>query len=195
MFIDISLSMDKDTDIYPGDPHFEIKKVFTVKNNGFEVSSVSFGSHFSTHIDSPRHFFENGKDIASLPVDIFCGTAAVFDCGDNEFIDESFIKKRITGKFDMLLFKTKNKRCSLTVSGAKSIADCKIKLCGTQNDDIEPVYAPEFPSHHILLSKNIPILENLCLENVDEGIYRLYCFPLRISDCDASPVRAVLETL
>ena len=46
--------------------------------------------------------------------------------------------------------------------------------------------------HQILLGKGIPILETLDLREVKEGEYILFCFPLKLSGSDGSPVRAVL---
>lgn len=48
--------------------------------------------------------------------------------------------------------------------------------------------------HRILLKKNIIILEGINLTNVSEGRYQLICFPIKIADSEAAPVRAVLLT-
>ena len=49
------------------------------------------------------------------------------------------------------------------------------------------------PAHDVLLSNDLPIVENLCgLDGVPAG-FRLYAFPLRLRGADGSPVRAVAE--
>jgi len=42
---------------------------------------------------------------------------------------------------------------------------------------------------------DMAILEGLVLAGVSPGRYELIALPLRLVDCDASPVRAVLRTL
>ncbi|MCI1959943.1 MAG: cyclase family protein [Clostridia bacterium] len=190
MLIDISKNIDKNVAVYPGDPAYKIEKVCTLQNEGYEVSKITLGSHFSTHIDSPRHFYADGKDIASEPLDVFCGMAKVINVTE---INSDFVKNIMSDKFEILLFKTKNKNFGLSCNAAKVISASHIKMCGTENDDIESCLNKDFPVHRILLAKNILILENIDLKNVPEGIYKLYCFPLKITGCDASPVRAVLE--
>jgi len=37
------------------------------------------------------------------------------------------------------------------------------------------------------------VLEGLCLDGIEAGRYELICLPLRIKDCDGSPVRALLR--
>jgi arylformamidase len=194
MLIDISRNIDKNVKVYPGDPEYKITKVCTFQNEGYEVSEIVLGSHFSTHIDSPRHFYPDGKDISCEPLDIFCGKAMVLDVTENE-INSKFIKNILSEKFEIILFKTHNKNCGLTYDAAEIISKSHIKMCGTENEDIESYLNVGFPVHLILLAKNILILENINLKNVPEGIYKLYCFPLKITGCDASPVRAVIETL
>jgi arylformamidase len=39
------------------------------------------------------------------------------------------------------------------------------------------------------------VLENLVLDDVDGGDYELIALPLRLTNADASPVRAVLRSL
>ena len=39
------------------------------------------------------------------------------------------------------------------------------------------------------------VLENLVLDDVDAGDYELIALPLKLTDADASPVRAILRSL
>lgn len=48
--------------------------------------------------------------------------------------------------------------------------------------------------HKILLGNDIYILESLDLTGVKKGTYELACLPLKITDSEAAPVRAVLLT-
>jgi arylformamidase len=57
---------------------------------------------------------------------------------------------------------------------------------------VDPPDAEDLPAHRTLLSNGVAVLENLALEAVEEGEYRLVALPLRFDDLDASPVRAIL---
>jgi len=46
-----------------------------------------------------------------------------------------------------------------------------------------------------LLAHDMRVLENLVLDDVDEGDYELIALPLRLATADASPVRAILRSL
>jgi arylformamidase len=36
-------------------------------------------THVGTHLESPAHFFEGGRDLSAYPLDHFCGRAVVFE--------------------------------------------------------------------------------------------------------------------
>ncbi|MGH7507289.1 MAG: hypothetical protein ACRELX_16665, partial [Longimicrobiales bacterium] len=46
--------------------------------------------------------------------------------------------------------------------------------------------------HHILHAGHVAILENLVLSAVPPGRYTLIALPLKLTEADSSPVRAVL---
>jgi arylformamidase len=46
-----------------------------------------------------------------------------------------------------------------------------------------------------LLAHGLRVLENLVLDDVDEGDYELIALPLKLTHACASPVRAVLREL
>src|SRR5690606_16912651 len=68
-----------------------------------------------------------------------------------------------------------------------------IVLLGTDAPSVDPIDSIDLPCHHRLLGAGVPLLENLLLDHVPAGVYRLIALPLRIRGADASPVRAVLE--
>jgi arylformamidase len=48
------------------------------------------------------------------------------------------------------------------------------------------------PTHEILLSAGVVILEGLDLSGVTQGRYTLYCLPLKLAGSDGAPARAIL---
>ena len=108
-------------------------------------------------------------------------------------IDEKFISGLNLNGINSILFKTNLKNIYLTKTGAQYIAGKGILIVATECLDIEDDTDNTFSVHKTLLSNNVLIVENIDLRNVKPGIYKFYCFPLKIENADGSPVRAVLE--
>ena len=61
---DISIILDDKTVYYPDDSKFNLnwrRKI--INNDAVNVSELKISSHNGTHIDSPFHFYDNGKKI------------------------------------------------------------------------------------------------------------------------------------
>src|ERR1043166_9973363 len=62
--------------IYPGNPAISITPQQEIAKGGSSnVSSLSFGSHTATHVDAPKHFFDNGATIDAVPLSTLMGPA------------------------------------------------------------------------------------------------------------------------
>ncbi|MEA4973707.1 Kynurenine formamidase [bioreactor metagenome] len=206
MMIDITRPLTESIYVYDGDPCFKTEKVLSIQRGDIcNVAFLQMGTHTGTHIDAPKHFFNDSMDILSLPLDCFCGKAKVFDIQTTHDISEAELYNKNIEENDIILFRTSNIRfdginslvdySALTPDAATYLLKKKIKLVGIDYLSIESSTSNTYYIHKILLRNNIPILENIDLKDVAEGIYKLYCFPLAIHDGDASPVRAVLETI
>lgn len=191
MFIDITKNINMQAKVYDGDPKYFVNKVFSIKNGDeFNLSKIEMGSHFATHIDAPKHFFDDGADVAQLDINLICGNCLVVSV--NKAIDEAFLKSLRLEPKSRILFKTEGK-FGITSDGAKYIATLKIRVVGTDSMDIEDSSNEGFCSHKILLGHGIPIIEGLELFNVKDGEYRLICLPLKMDGLDGVPIRAVIE--
>ncbi|MCI8342232.1 MAG: cyclase family protein [Firmicutes bacterium] len=191
--IDISRSVGYETEIYPKDPEFSIERVYSLKNgDGFNVSRIVLGSHMSTHIDSPAHFFDEKKAVDALDINVICGKVIVVTATCD--VDRSFIEKTGVKRGERLVLRTGGE-FGVTCEGAACAAERGLALIGTDSMDIETAADTKYIAHKILLGNDIPILEFLDLRNVSDGVYRLICLPLKIEGADAVPVRAVLEKM
>lgn len=193
MLIDITSLLNQNTKIYPGDPEFKLKQIFTIEKDGFNLCGLSLGTHTGTHIDAPLHFFNSKESIADLDLKYLITNAIVVDVSGLNSIDEKFISGLSLNGINSILFKTDRKDIYLTKTGAQYIAGKGILIVATECLDIEDDTDNTFSVHKTLLSNNVLIVENIDLRNVKPGIYKFYCFPLKIENADGSPVRAVLE--
>jgi arylformamidase len=191
MLIDISRKLNKNTPVYSGDPHFSMNEVCTISNEGFSVHNLSFGSHFGTHIDFPRHFFESGKCADDFSPEKTCGNAVIIEINSAAVLNREFFSLQSIEANDIVLLKFTGTPCSLTLDGAEYLAQKQIKMIVTEAMDIEEY--EDFRIHRFLLEREILIMEYADLKNAPVGKCRLYALPLNIEGCDASPVRTVIE--
>ena len=86
-FIDLTLLLDSNVQVYPGDDPFIFRQVSLPESNGcmsINIGSVSFGVHTGTHLDAPSHFIPNGKTIEQIPLSDLIGPALVIDLSGKE---------------------------------------------------------------------------------------------------------------
>lgn len=176
LIYDISKTIREGMEVYEGDPEVKVEEVFTVQKDGFSLRRLEMSTHTGTHLDAPSHFFENGKSIDEISLDLFLGDVLVVETFDDEVPVGTI---RLLGKNGYLSEKR-----------AKEFLKNGLMLIGTVNQSIE-LDSSELV-HEILLGNGIIILENLVLQEIKAGEYTLAAFPLKISGADGSPVRAVL---
>lgn len=176
MIYDISKTIAEGMEVYEGDPEVKVEEVFTIAKDGFSLRRIEMSTHTGTHLDAPSHFFEKGKSIDEINLEIFFGDVLVV---------ETFDKEAPVGTLRLL-----GKSGYLSEERAKEFVKNGLSLIGTVNQSIEQDSTEIV--HDILLGNGIIILENLVLEEIQPGHYTLAAFPLKISGADGSPVRAVL---
>ena len=63
--LDVSVPLGHGLPVYPGNPEFELQPVKRIADGGSSnVSRLVLGTHTGTHVDAPRHFFDNGDGVA-----------------------------------------------------------------------------------------------------------------------------------
>jgi len=190
-YIDITKSIFSGMEKYPTDPDVEVE-VFKALERGDSCNllSVTFGSHAGTHIDAPRHIFDDGKTVDEINMESLICSAVVTDTralSEKDFFDE-LNKKNVRG----LLLKGTADKDALTEEQAVLAEQSGIKIVGTERMSIETSTNKSHPVHRALLGKGVIIVENLVLKNVKEGFYQFICLPLKIKGADGAPVGAVL---
>lgn len=67
------------TPVFPGDPAFTLRTVFTVPRDGFYLQEVREGEHTGTHYSAPCHFHTDGRCADHLAAGDFVLPAVVID--------------------------------------------------------------------------------------------------------------------
>jgi arylformamidase len=64
----------------------------------YKYDIVRTHSHVGTHVETPAHFFPEGKDVAKLPLEAFFGRAVLFDVTDAagaQEIDGTYLERSV----------------------------------------------------------------------------------------------------
>ncbi len=196
--IDLSMPLDKRTPIYPGDKKIEIKQIGLLQRDGCNKKNINCNSHCGTHLDAPAHMIPRGATLDQIPLDRFRGEGVLIDVRNKEITLDSLQGKKITDQ-SVVLFLTgqSDKRYQeyykgtkyIPVSVARELIRKKVKAVGV--DSLSPDNEP-YLIHKMLLPKNILIIENLInLKHLVGKRFTIQYFPLRITEGDGSPCRAL----
>ena len=202
---DISLPLSAALPGIPGDPPFRRELFLSQEADGCEAASWGLSAHAGTHLDFPAHFLPGGRRAGDYPAAAFFLPARVVDAGEFLALGPELLDAGDAAPGEAVLFRTVNSAtraflgpafpeafAALTPALAMRCVRQGLALVGIDALSVEPLDDPGFPVHHILLEAGVLILEGLFLADVAPGRYLLSCPPLRVSEAEASPVRAVL---
>ena len=202
---DISVPLVSGGLVYPGNPEISITPQQEItKGAGANVSLLLFGSHTGTHVDAPKHFFDDGLGVDALPLDVLMGPATVIRVDDAAMsVGEKELRTHELEGHTRVLIKTRNSGfirerdfrqdyTYLAPDGASYLASLGVKLVGVDYLSIEQFHSGHHRTHRTLLERGIVIVEGLDLSAPPQGPYDLRVLPLRLANLDGAPARAVL---
>ncbi len=163
-------------------------------------------AHAGTHVDAPRHFFDDGAGTETLALDMLMGRAR----------SRSRLPRARAVTADDLARRSTSPRTSgsssraansrlwndpafhpefigIAESGARHLVERGVKLVGVDYLSVEEYHKAGAPAHHVLLGSGTIVIEGLNLRDVDPGIYDLFCLPLKVVGSDGAPARVVLR--
>ncbi|MCE5229654.1 cyclase family protein [bacterium] len=191
-WIDISTPLHPGLPVWPGDPPFKIRSLSSISNGAaFNLSEIAMSSHAGTHLDAPRHCFDNGAPAESAPLDSLIGPARVIEIAEPVGAPE--IDWLRIGQGERVLFKTGGRMDLLLPEAAERLVTIGVALVGIDALSIGAGDEAGDFIHRTLLGAGIWILETLDLSQVSPGDYDLICLPLKIIGADGVPARAVLR--
>jgi arylformamidase len=203
--IDVSVPLDGTLPNYPGNVPFALEATKRIaRGDSSNVSAVHMSAHAGTHVDAPRHFFENGAATESLPLEMLIGRTRVIEITARHGIGAEELAAVDLSEDVRLLIKTHNSWLwgspefqpsfiGVTETGARHLVGHGIKVLGVDYLSVEEFKKPGAPAHHVLLGGGTIVIEGLNLRDVEPGVYDMYCLPLRIVGADGAPARVVLR--
>lgn len=195
--------------MYPGTDTPKFIPANSYEKDGFKETMLQMYTHTGTHMDPPAHLFAGRTTLDRFPASQFIGKALVIDCkglDEGEKITMAQIDKygKAADEVDFLLFNLNwDKRWGTeSYFGNYPCIDDEVleyiinggyKGIGFDVIGLDPVSDDNLTRHKKLFEAcdivNIENLKNLDLCGSD--VFWFSCFPLKLEDCDGSPIRAV----
>lgn len=179
----------------------ELIEIKSVEHHGVAVHKILLDLHTGTHVDAPRHYFEEGATIDAIKLTQEICNAQV--------VDLTKLGKRVIEREDLeglnlldnhfMIFKTQNSFedhfepdfVYIHKSAAHYLATLPIKGVGIDALTIEREQ-PDHETHKELLQAGFLVIEGLRLRFVDAGVYKMVALPIKIVGAEAAPTRVLL---
>ena len=210
-WIDLTHPLNEGTPPFPGDPAVEVTVLDSTDQSDRKVrehlncSRVATCVHCGTHMDAPVHFFGNGTTIDAVDLDVCVGTAVLADLGvlaphtviTPDLLEPFADAVRRHGRIVLATGWSSRWQADeyftdhpvIDGDGAAFLVACGARLVGV---DFPSVDHPPHPAHLQLLGNDVLIVENLTnLQSIEASEFQLMALPLRLTERDGSPVRAV----
>lgn len=205
--IDLTHTIKEDMPVYPGTEPPSFKPANSYEKDGFKETLLTMFTHTGTHMDPPAHLFADRTTLDQFPPEQFIGKALVIDCADlpeGGAITMEHIKKYgdRADQADFLLFRLgwDKKWGTDAYFGDYPCVDMDVlayikaggyKGIGFDVIGLDPI--ADLTRHKELFRDtdmvNIENLKNL--DQCGDELFWFSCFPLKLDNCDGSPIRAV----
>lgn len=199
MIIDLSVALNEQTPIYPGDPATKIEPAGVLAKDGYCDHYISVGTHVGTHIDAPKHMLEDGVSLDKIPIEQFVGRGCYVDVTDGNF---DSVKNTDIQAGDIVLLHTSmsdryhdavyfEEYPAMSDEVANYLASKKVKMVGVDACSVDN--KDGFPIHKILLGGNVLIIENLTnLSKLAGKRFDVYALPINLQ-IDGAPARVIAK--
>lgn len=203
--IDVSHKLESSFPVWPGAMRFSLDTQKTNSSDGLQDSNLHFNIHTGTHLDAPLHFLDGAEDVTQIDLTKLMGLAQIIDCSNLNVVGKSDLEEKIDlSKTNRILIKTKNSQnfgpgkpfskdfVAITSEAAEWIFKSGIIVIGIDGPSIQLFHDKDNKTHEVLLRNKIVIIESLNLAHVNPGYFDLIALPLKISNAEGSPIRAIL---
>lgn len=205
--LDISQAVHPQTACFPGDTPFSLEVQRTLAESGVvNLTRFQMSPHVGTHADAPSHIdgtLTSAPAVGSFDLAQFIGPAWVVDVSPTIacLTPEDVLPLLPEACPPRVLFKTQAKSdetvfleayASFSPPLVDALAARGVQLMGLDTPSVDPVDAKTLPAHHALHTHRMVWLENLNLNDIAPGAYTLVALPMKLTQLEAAPVRAVL---
>ncbi len=214
--IDLSHTIDHGMTTYPGLPapvicdylSREASRSRYAEGVTFQIGRIDLIANTGTYLDTPFHRYEDGIDLAGLPLACVAGLPALrisFAPGSERAItrarlDRAIGNREIDGAAVLVHtgwdahWRTEQYGGNNPFLGADAcelLLERGVALAGIDSVNIDDIDDLSRPAHTLLLHRGVPIVEHLTnLASMPETGHRFYAVPPKIVGMGTFPVRA-----
>ncbi|NIE78019.1 arylformamidase [Pantoea sp. Ap-967] len=203
---DISAPLDVNTPVWPGDTPFQEERCWKIDDHcPVNVGRITLSPHTGAHADAPLHYSADGLAIGAVSLEPYIGPCRVIDCThvtgivqpEDLFASMEDVPRRV-------IIRTFNRAptaawpvrfSAIAPATIEMLADAGVCLIGVDTPSLDPQSSKTMDAHMAVAKYGMAILEGLVLDDVPVGDFELIALPLKFTNLDASPVRAVLRRL
>jgi arylformamidase len=209
---DISIPLGPGTPEWPGDTAYECGWASQIgRGASVNVSAIRTSPHVGTHADAPLHVRDGWPGAHELPLDAFIGPALVLDATAVHDDDAPLSMPVLDAiaeeegvslvQVERLLLRTGRSIAggkfpaawpAITEDAARELLARGLRLFGVDAPSVDERESKTLAVHQMLFAGGAYNLENLDLRRVASGTYELLAPPVKMMNCDAAFVRAVL---
>lgn len=208
-FVDLSHPIEHGMITYPGLPAPVISDHWTREASrerfrgasAFHIAKIEMVANTGTYVDAPSHRYEDGADLAALPLERLANLPGiVIDSRGRAFDVDALEGVDVRGRAVIIRtgwsrhFRTELYASSahpfVTARAAQALADHGAALVGIDSVNIDDMADFARPAHTTLLGRGIPIVEHLTnLAELRDG-FRFFAVPAPVRGMGTFPVRA-----
>jgi arylformamidase len=202
---DISPPISPATPAFPGDTTYQQRWVAEIGPGcPVNVSAITMSPHLGAHADAPLHYGKDAPAIGLVDLEPFIGRCRVIHAiGKAPLVTKAHLEHAAADLPPRVLIRTSAKAptawspnfSTLAPDTIAWLASQRVMLIGIDAQSVDPADSKTLDGHMQLLEHDMRVLENLVLDDIDEGDYELIALPLKLTQACASPVRAVLRSL
>ncbi len=207
--LDLTHVIESGMPVFPGTEPPVLEAACTCEENGFKETRISMFSHTGTHMDAPAHLYADRTTLDAFPPEQFIGKALVIDCAslkEGEPITMAQLRpygEKVENADFLLFYLGWDKRWGTEdYFGDYPCIDDEVldyiiagdyKGIGFDVIGLDPIADVNLTRHKKLFrNKDIVNIENLCnLGQCGSDLFWFGCFPLKLTDCDGAPIRAM----
>jgi len=201
--IDLSQPLGTGTAEWPGDAPFRLGWTLRRdRGDSVNAAEIALSVHLGTHADGPAHTGAGGAPIGEAPLERYIGAAVVVHAPGATALEPALVAGLDLARTPRVLFRTRAPGSdplafprafpAIAPALARRLVAAGALLVGTDAPSVDPAESTTLETHGILAAGGVAILENLRLDEAPAGEYVLVALPLRLTEADSSPVRAVL---
>ncbi len=202
--IDLSLSVNPDL------PGADIAPAKRLDIDGWNATTLTLYSHCGTHMDAPCHFLPDGRTLDQQDLSVCVGPARIVNMAPAE--PRQLLQVADLGSAvdsiqpgDRLLLRTdwhkrygtpayRHELPRISDELANWLVEKQVGLVGVEPPSVADVNDKDEVTriHHILFRGDVLIVEGLChLDQITQEIVQFIALPMKITNGDGSPVRAI----